>query len=186
VRSESELAAAAGHITYEIEMLAYTREELGGFHRSPETLPEDHHNKDMALESFLVHFRNLRAFLCPNTQKFVDDDDVIASDLLKEQQPRDLADAKSLSVDQPRMNKMLAHISYKRDEFIATGNDGWEVATMLLLMLGQLESFFAMLSPTERAWFPTPEWIAESKSMARSVLSTVTTTGPVYYGTAID
>jgi hypothetical protein len=63
-----------------------------------------------------------------------------------------------------RLNKMLAHLSYKRDDFIAEGNDGWEVAKMLALMLDQVEAFPAMLPPTERNWFPSAAEIADAKT----------------------
>jgi hypothetical protein len=66
---------------------------------------------------------------------------------------------------------MLAHLSYKRDEFIEKGQHGWEVAKMLKLMLEQLEIFFRTLSSAAaRAWFPTSDWIADSIAKADYVL----------------
>src|ERR1044071_3416831 len=101
IRSDLELKGAAEHVSYEIEMLVYTREELGGSHASPESAPEGQ-RKDMALESFLLHFRNLRAFLCPPSS--VREDDVIASDFKKEQQARSLGDWSRLGLEKDRLD----------------------------------------------------------------------------------
>ena len=168
LRTESELNRAAQHVSYEIEMLVHTGNELGGFHSSPMSTP-DGNDKNMALESFLLHFRNLRAFLCPTLQRTTDDD-VIASDFLQASVPRDVVEATSLSMDKERLDKMLAHLSYSRDIFIDVGNHGWQVARMLALMLGQLEAFFAMLPTTHRSHFPNAEWIAHSKGLASDFL----------------
>ena len=60
-RSPAELQVAAHHVTYEIGMLFFSAEDLGGRYASPLAPPEDM-AKNMALECFLLHFRNLRAF----------------------------------------------------------------------------------------------------------------------------
>jgi hypothetical protein len=111
-RDPSDLEAAARHVSYEIRMLFYSAAKLGGWHASPPTTLVDD-AKNMALECFLLHFRNLRAFLCPLLQK-VYDDDILASDLLGESAARDIGDAAILSEDKERLDKMLAHLSYTR------------------------------------------------------------------------
>jgi hypothetical protein len=57
----------------------------------------------MALEAFLMHYRNLRAFLCPNLQR-VAEDDIIASDFLKEPAARDIVDASKFKLDKERLD----------------------------------------------------------------------------------
>jgi hypothetical protein len=161
LRAEPELQEAASYVTYEIRMLIYAAHHLGGFHSSPMAAPGDE-EKNMALESFLLHFRNLRGFLCPSLQTTIEDD-IIASDSLKETTALDHGDLKLLSVDKDRIDKMLAHLSYSRGRFIATGQKGWEVAKMLKLMLGQLQVFLAKLPPTERSWFLPAGEIAEAQ-----------------------
>jgi hypothetical protein len=101
VRSDSELRKAAKRVDYEIRLLVHTGDHLGGFHSSPMSTPQGN-AKNMALESFLLHFRNLRAFLCPSLQP-ISNDDVIASDYQKEVQPRDVANSSALPVDQERL-----------------------------------------------------------------------------------
>jgi hypothetical protein len=66
-RSQADLQKAAQHVEYEIGMLIYTADHIGGEHSSPKSAPVGD-PKNMALESFLLHFRNLRAFLCPSLQ----------------------------------------------------------------------------------------------------------------------
>ena len=68
-----DLRKAAEHVSYEIEMLMFAGSELGGWHSSPMSKPAGNY-ENMALESFLLHFRNLRAFLCPTLQMTCDDD----------------------------------------------------------------------------------------------------------------
>ena len=168
LRTESELCRAAQHVSYEINMLIHAGNELGGFHSSPMSTPGGN-DKNIALESFLLHFRNLRAFLCPSLQ-LTTPDDVIASDFLQEIVPRDVVDPTVLSTDKQRLDKMLAHLSYSRRLFIDGGTHGWEVARMLALMLSQLEAFCTMLSAAHRNWFPDSEWIAKSKELAADFL----------------
>lgn len=60
LRSDKELEAAAHHVSYEIEMLMHAARYIGIGHGSPATTPIGN-DKNMALESFLLHFRNLRS-----------------------------------------------------------------------------------------------------------------------------
>jgi hypothetical protein len=110
--SDIELCKAAEHVCYEIEMLFYAAEHLGGYHSPPVSVPGAK-GKHMALESFLLHFRNLRAFLCPTTQP-THDDDIIGSDFLKSPQPQDYGNWAKLGIDKKRLDQMLSHLSYNR------------------------------------------------------------------------
>src|SRR5262249_8965729 len=120
--------------------------------------------KDVLLESFLLHFRNLRALLCPRAP--VKDDDIVGTDFLREDQSRDIGDWNVLGLDKERLDKMLAHLTYSRQEYIEEAKDRWPVPRMLRLMLEQIQTFLNMLSSNERAWFPDAEWIASKVSLA--------------------
>ncbi len=104
----------------------------------------------MAIESFLIHFRNLRDFLCPDVKTKNDPDNVIASDY----DPRWLKTRDDWTPcsngEQSRINKMLAHISYSRDL-----GHRWRIKTMRQHMMRCLAEFIRSL-PTERQeWFKT-------------------------------
>ena len=162
-RTTEELRKAAGHVSYEIEMLGFSAEHVGGWHSSPMTTPVGN-EKNMALESFLLHFRNLRAFLCPSLQRLTDDD-VLASDFLGMYDGSDVGDRDKLKVDKERLDKMLAHVSYSRPDYIEAGDHGWDSSAMLILMLAQLEKSLARLSKEQRAWFPSAESLKKATGM---------------------
>ena len=116
----------------------------------------------MALESFLIHFRNLRSFLCPSLQ-VLGDDDVIASDFLGEQMPEDIGDSARLSVDKQRLDRMLSHVSYSREKYITSGDYEWRVADLTVIALDELEKFLAQLPAEKVPWFPSRETIREHR-----------------------
>lgn len=168
VRSDEQLREAAKHVFYELSVLIYAAEHLGGSHSSPMSTPSDN-DLNVALDSFLLHFRNLRAFLCPSIGPFRDDD-ILASDFLKEPRERDFGDPNALTVDKDRIDKMLAHISYDRDDYIAKGNGAWAVARIAATVLRQFDLFLASLPHRIARHFPARalledhrtafEWIA--------------------------
>jgi hypothetical protein len=159
---------AAKHVKYEIEMLIFAGDQLGGRHSSPITMPPGN-EENMALDCFLLHFRNLRAFLCPKDGG-THEDDICASEFLDKSEATYVADRKTLERDKPRLDKMLAHLSYARETFIETRNAEWPVARMSIDMLEQLEVFLGLLSPEERSWFPSAIEISERKSRASGFL----------------
>jgi hypothetical protein len=77
-----------------------------------------------ALESFLTHYRNLKQFL-NNKKKFPTD--VLACDFAPTWQGSS-AVKESYSNEDVRINRLLAHISYERND-LDRGN--WNVAAML-------------------------------------------------------
>jgi hypothetical protein len=98
VRSLGDLKAAAGHVAYEIETMLFAARGLWDGYTSPATPPEGR-TYDVFLECFLLHYRNLRAFLCPSLQ-IVFDTDVLAWDfLLDKQEPLDQGDPVALGRD---------------------------------------------------------------------------------------
>jgi hypothetical protein len=97
-----------------------------------------------SIESFLLHFRNLRAFLCPSLQVF-SGDDILASDLLGESEARDVGDPIVLARHKKRLDKMLAHLSYSRKTYVEAQDYGWPTAEMELELLDQLDQMEAFL-----------------------------------------
>jgi hypothetical protein len=163
-RTTEELQKAAVQVSYEIDMLGFSAEHLSGLHSSPMTDPVGN-EKNMALESFLLHFRSLRDFLCPSSQR---DDDVLASDFLGMYDGSDVGDRGKLNVDKGRLDKMLAHVSYLRLDYIEAGDHWWDSSVMLILMLSELQKFLVRLPEQQRAWFPTAESLNERQHRAQT------------------
>jgi hypothetical protein len=164
IRADTDLRNAAGHINYEISMLIHTAKHLAGWHSSPvSTAPVDN-EKNEALESFLLYFRNLRAFLCPSLQGQPKPDDILASDFLREPESRDVGVAVNLATEKKRLDKMLAHLSYARDQYIAAGEDGWLAPRMASNTLTEFDRFLAILAPEMEPWFPLRSELEQQRS----------------------
>jgi hypothetical protein len=151
LRSIDELKAAANHVDYEIWMLSYAADHLDSGHSSPQQTPTGM-LKNMALESFLLHFRNLRAFLCPSMQT-CSDDDIVASDFLGEPVARDVVLSSPFLKDKKRLDKMLAHLSYSRETHIQAGEDGWLALDMKNQVFSEHRKFLASLPADRAGWF---------------------------------
>ena len=161
-RNDSELKTAAKHVTYEIAMLAYSAMELAPVCLSPLTTPAEY-PQNMAMESFLLHFRNLRAFLCPSSQR-VGDDDVLAVDFLPGCTGMDVGDVNRLAADKQLLDRMLAHLSYSREEYITGGRGGWRIAEMAVLLFDEFDRFLVRVPPRMTPWLPSQAQIAEWRS----------------------
>ena len=162
-RTEGELQQVAKDVTYEIQMLIASASAAGPVCVSPLVyrLPES--TRGMALESFLLHFRNLRAFLCPSLQT-TGPDDVLASDFLGEPKPQDVGDSNKIRSDKQRLDRMLAHRSYSRKEYISTGNAAWAVGRMALGVLQEVEVFLGRIPEHMRSWFPERAVLAKEQT----------------------
>jgi hypothetical protein len=152
-RLDTKLQAAAKHVNYEIVMMKYATETLGAEYGSPPVTVATE-AKNMALEGFLLHFRNLRAFLCPSIQKTPTADDILASDFMDFPDPHDMGDPVQLSSKKKILDQMLAHLSYSRDEHIAAGANWWQIERMLEAMMDQLVGFRQRLPADRARWFP--------------------------------
>lgn len=108
--------------------------------------------RNIAIEAFLLHYRNLRALLCPSLQK-TSGDDVIASDFMDKSMPEDVGDPGVLGVDKDRIDKLLAHISYKRACYAASGEKGWMTVEMVRRIREGMKQLSCRLSPEQRTWF---------------------------------
>lgn len=167
IREPAELyKAATKHVHHEIKMLIHSAMQLGGRYSSPQSTLEDN-QKNMALESFLLHFRNLRAFLCPGLQGVVaKPDDILASDFLREPEQRDIGNADKLAPpgEKDRLDRMLAHLTYHRDQYIEAGQDDWPSAQMAADALAEFDTFLACLKPEMASWFPARPELKQHQS----------------------
>jgi hypothetical protein len=165
-RTDNELEAAAKHVRYEIRMLVHSSRILGAVHGSPAVMDLQGDDRNMALESFLIHYRNLRAFLCPSLQP-TGDDDILASDFLDAVIARNVVETTKLETDKKRLNKTLAHLTYSRNQYIEPADYQWETGAMSIDMLDELENFVGLLQPDRAQWFPRAAELASWKSEVR-------------------
>jgi hypothetical protein len=158
-RSTGNLEAAAGDLVYEIETMLFAARYLRDGYASPASPPEGR-ACDVSLESFLLHHRNLRAFLCPSLQR-VYESDVLASDFLDMEEQADQGDPVVLGQDKDRLNALLAHISYDREKYRHAGDKEWDVLRMRDEMVQYLKVFLWKVVPVRRAWFLKSQFLAE-------------------------
>ena len=121
----------------------------------------------MALESFLLHVRNLRAFLCPSLQRS-GVDDILAGDFLGLSTETDIGDTIKLGIDKTRLDRMLAHVSYTRDDYIEASDYLWNIGSLSIVMLEQLLAFVLLLPIDRRDWFPNEEQLTKYRSEAQA------------------
>jgi hypothetical protein len=173
---KEKLPKVAEHVRYEIRLLIFSAEHVGGCHASPVVTPQGD-EKNMALESFLLHFRNLRVFLCPSLQEGnVFPDDVLASDFTGKFDCSDVGDkTKFPPEEQKRLNKMLTHISYKRPDYEPRDYQ-WDTSEMLIRMLDELQRFVGTLTQEQRSWFPSAD---ELKQVQARTLTEIEMRGSV-------
>ncbi|MGD0898699.1 MAG: hypothetical protein ABR915_12755, partial [Thermoguttaceae bacterium] len=121
----------------------------------PRTLTEysvgtgrDDRLRSAMLESFLLHARTLRDFLCHDKKRW--DDDVLAGDFFKV--PETWTKVRPqlgpyLTQNKMRLDKTLAHISYARLRFRA--NDEWDISAVLRELDLIWRAFWAAQLPEE-------------------------------------
>lgn len=162
-RSDSDLEQTARDVRYEIEMLIESASDVGSVWASPSTTLADAH-KNMALECFLLHFRNLRAFLCPSLQAPPRPDTVVASDFLRKSTPHDIGHPNKIRDDKERLDQMLAHISYNRHKkYITKGKMDWYVGRMAVAMIQQVEVFLDVLPDYMKPWFSERTMLSQKR-----------------------
>jgi hypothetical protein len=127
--TSQQFYAAPKWIEYEFDMLVKSArlhfEAAGELRHAPKEKAEYWRAiQTCALEAFLTHYRNLKQFL-NNKKKFPTD--VLASDFAPTWHGSS-AVKESYSNEEVRINRLLAHISYDRND-LDRGN--WDVAAML-------------------------------------------------------
>jgi hypothetical protein len=162
-RLDNELEGSAHDVNYEIEMMVESASDIGGVWASPETTLADKH-KNMALECFLLHYRNLRAFLCPSLQAPPKEDDILASDFLRKPKAEDVGNKNKIADYKQRLDQMLGHLSYNRHkEYKAQDKIYWYVAKMAVAMLHELDIFLDGIPDYMKPWFPERTMLAKKR-----------------------
>jgi len=150
---------------------------------STESVRSEHpvrHN--MAIESFLLHFRNLRDFLYPSKHAWTKEfyfDDVIANDFSCDWLGVE-DDWKECSVaERDRINKKLSHLSYSRPELHKKAPEGWPISEMSRSIQRSFAQFIANLPAARKEWFrdiivgnletPSMTWITGKHAEGRDV-----------------
>lgn len=104
---------------------------------------------NMAIECFLIHFRALRDFLCPDDTLWNNLDNVIAFDYDSRWLIRYENWTPCSGDERNRVNKLLAHISYSR-----RGLDlRWPINEMQQRIMRQLVEFILSLPHGRQEWF---------------------------------
>ena len=106
--------------------------------------------ESILLTAFLVHARNLRAFLFTPPRL----DDVAAEHFLPDWAEKVEDWCPYFLEHRERLNKSLAHISYKRIEYEA--NKLWECGTIHKELTDAWNEFFGRLTREEQDWFTAP------------------------------
>lgn len=109
VRGRMALRSAAETICYERNMFNAAFAQWRQLGSPPTPSPINTFLNNLLLESMLLHARNLRSFL----GKRGNSDDILASDFLP-RRPRFVIPILSSNTAYRRMNKLLAHPSFKR------------------------------------------------------------------------
>lgn len=168
-----ELKDMASHIYHEVMALMQSRDLLN-YAKAQHKAAQDKVLQDAsrvgmncALESFLLHYRNLREFLNDEVKQSKKDkatgklesDDVKAKDYTIDPNWKTAAAWTSDKDEAKRLHKRLAHITTAR----LTLDDKWYLESMEGNALRTFEEFVSAISDERKAWFEK----ASSAIMAR-------------------
>ncbi len=143
----NKLIAIAGHISYEVEMFEYSGDRLmkGGLNIG---------EKNVMLETFVIHARCLYDFLYPSKKSR--NDDAKADDFfedvneLRSKLPSKLSISSYLS---SRTGKEIAHLTYGRIK-VTPEQKPWQIDEIHNQIGEALVIFFETLTQERRSWFP--------------------------------
>ncbi len=154
-RTDEDLRNAAGNIYYEVEMLCNV---LALWLFLPLLNPAF---RNMAIESFLVHFRNVRDFLYPTHGQRQPDskspdryavalDSVLAFDFNPSGWNFEITDWIEVAPDERnRINRMLSHVSYSRSSYAKE----WPLQRMGEELTSRFIQFLKTLTPGRKDLF---------------------------------
>lgn len=134
------------HLSYEIEMFTAT---IGRISRGGLDVVE----KNVMLESFLIHARCLFDFLYPS--KETRSNDVIADDYFSDSTEFRKKLPSSLPIEsylKRRTGKEVAHLTYDRLK-ITPEEKVWQISDVHNQIVSALEIFFNSLTDEQRNWF---------------------------------
>jgi hypothetical protein len=135
---------AVGHIVYEIMMFNGTNMKL-------QTGVSDQFEKNILLESFAIHCRNLFDFFYKK-RKYVDD--IVAYDYIsqKKQFIHERTKTRILKNLTEKANKQVAHLTYKRNNYNRR-TKGWSVGIIAINMNNTIVAFLKCLDSDKKKWF---------------------------------
>ena len=147
IRTEEELKEIAEvNIVYEVDMLRQCASVL--------SKPLNQLLENMALESFLVHVRNLREFLYGEGEN---SDDVVAGDFFPgpgQWEDKNIRPPipKVIEDNLKRLNKALAHVSYSRLKYKGPAKK-WPSQQIASELIAVVRVFLRKLPQNRSAWF---------------------------------
>jgi len=160
-RTKAELEDAAGHVVHEMRMLFLITDNYQAL-----ASPSEDWIDDMALESFLVHYRNIRDFLFPTSSikhlspryKKIALDTVLALDFNPQGWHYEAKDWREVvGNERERLNKRLSHLSYSRSRY----DPQWPLEEMREALASEFNRFLESLPSDKRSlfaglapWFP--------------------------------
>jgi hypothetical protein len=108
--------------------------------------------RNMAIECFLLHFRNLRNFFYPSRDAWTNSfyfDDQIAHDFWSGWDAVEDDWSECSPDERNRLNKLLSHLSYSRRGL----DHKWPIQEMSRAIRNALAQFLAALPDDRRTWF---------------------------------
>lgn len=142
----------ASCVAYELEMLFWSMRRLNAG-------PSHYFDRNVYLESALLHTRVLREFLFKK-RNLNFPQDVRAVDFFDDDSEwsKDFAGiCPYLSSEEERLDRALAHLSYDRIGYET--NKSWDVRRVWSEIYGAWQSFFKALPPDRQTWFTLRDMI---------------------------
>ncbi len=144
-KSDEELKETAeGQIVYEVDMLRKCASVL--------SRPPNQMTQNVALESFLVHVRNLRDFLYGAG---TNPDDVVAGDFFPgpgQWEAKRPPMPKIIEDNRERLNRALVHVSYSRLKYKGPAKE-WPSQQIASELIAVVRVFLRNLPQNRSAWF---------------------------------
>ena len=141
-RDDAELERIASDIAYEVSMM------LGALAAFSGQQVSEHVWKNLAMEGFLLHLRNLRDFFY-STSESSKPDDVLAEDYVSSWDTDRPPLAQVIAEKRERLNRQLAHLSYSRLRF----QKSWgNLDEMRGEIMKTANSFLEVLPEDKRDW----------------------------------
>jgi hypothetical protein len=137
------LKKSTEHLFYEAEMFCITLALL--------TQVNDQMNKNILLDGFVIHTRNLFDFLYP--KRNIHKDDMVATDFLTHPKTFNISKTKKkdLMFIVGKANKQVAHLTYSRNRYSGRTKQ-WSYVFIGRKMLKTLCAFYNCLSTQYKGW----------------------------------
>lgn len=134
---------AVGHIVYEIMMFNEASIKL-------QSGVEDRFEKNILVESFVIHARNLFEFFYKNKIK----DDISAYDFIFKKKEFKMKRTKKRILENltNKANKQVVHLTYSRNNYNRL-TKGWYVSIITINFNKTILAFLSCLEPREKEWF---------------------------------